>query len=143
MMHKRSTKTDAIRATLIAPCGMNCRLCIAYAREKQPCPGCRGDDSVKSKTRVTCRIKSCEKMLQRRVKYCFNCDSFPCARLKHLDKRYRAKYGMSMIDNLQNMRNLGIRQFIRDEKSKWTCPECWGIICVHSPHCLSCEHRWR
>ena len=26
---------------------MNCRLCRAYGREKNACPGCRGDDSLK------------------------------------------------------------------------------------------------
>jgi hypothetical protein len=26
---------------LIAPCGMNCGVCMAYLREKNKCPGCR------------------------------------------------------------------------------------------------------
>ncbi len=77
------------------------------------------------------------------VEYCFSCDSFPCARLNHLDKRYRARYGMSMIENLENMRRLGIRHFIRNEKERWNCPECGEIICVHQPQCLSCEYKWR
>jgi len=25
---------------LIAPCGMNCRLCMAYQRDKKQCKGC-------------------------------------------------------------------------------------------------------
>jgi hypothetical protein len=143
MMPERSKKTNAIRTTLIASCGMNCGLCSAYGRDKKACPGCRGDDSVKSKTRITCRIKNCEKIVQGRVNYCFGCDSFPCDRLNHLDKRYRTKYGMSMIDNLVNIKKVGIRQFIRNEKERWTCPECGEIICVHRPQCLSCEHKWR
>lgn len=143
MLPKGSTKTNAIRTTLIAPCGMNCRLCRAYTRDKKACPGCRGDDSVKAKACVTCRIKNCEKMVQGRVRYCFRCDSFPCARLKHLDKRYRAKYGMSMIDNLENIRELGIRHFLKNEKERWTCPECGELLCVHKPQCLSCGHQWR
>ena len=139
----RSTKTEAIRTALIAPCGMNCRLCCAYAREKKPCPGCRGDDSTKPKTRVTCRIKNCEKILEGNIKYCFSCDSFPCARLNHLDERYRTRYGMSMIDNLELISETGIRYFIRDEKEKWSCSECGRLICVHKPQCLYCGHKWR
>jgi hypothetical protein len=143
MTPRRSTKSNAIRTTLIAPCGMNCRLCRAYSRDKKACPGCRGDDRGKSKACVNCRIKNCEKIVQGRARYCFGCDSFPCHRLNHLDKRYRAKYGMSMIDNLVSIRECGIRHFIRNEKERWTCPECGEIICVHKPQCLSCGHKWR
>ena len=143
MTPDRSTKTNTIRTTLIAPCGMNCRLCLAYMREKKACPGCRGDDSVKSKTCVTCRIKNCEKIVQGRVRYCFSCDSFPCARLNHLDKRYRTKYGMSMIENLEHIRKFGIKHFVQMEREKWACPECGEIPCVHKPQCLSCQHKWR
>jgi hypothetical protein len=78
-----------------------------------------------------------------RVRYCFRCDSFPCDKLNHLDKRYRTNYGMSMIDNLVNIRKFGIRQFMRSEKERWTCPECGELLCVHKPQCLSCGHTWR
>jgi hypothetical protein len=94
----KTTKTTTISTKLIAPCGMNCCLCIAFTRETEPCPDCRGDDSAKSKTHVLCLIKNCEKISNSKVKYCYSCDSFPCSRLKDLDKRYRTKYGMSMID---------------------------------------------
>lgn len=143
MTSKSPTKTTAISAKLIAPCGMNCRLCSAYTRDKKPCPGCRGDDSLKSKSCVVCRIKNCEKMVDAKVKYCFGCDSFPCVRLNHLDKRYRTKYGMSMIGNLESIRDLGIRHFIRAEKERWRCPKCGEIFCVHKPQCLYCQHTWR
>jgi hypothetical protein len=143
MTSKKSTKRYSTSTTLIAPCGMNCRLCRAYVRDKKACPGCRGDDSLKSKSCVMCRIKNCEQIAKGAVKYCFSCESFPCSKLQHLDKRYRANYGMSMTDNLENIRSFGIRHFIESEKEKWTCPECGGIICVHKPQCLSCGHKWR
>lgn len=140
---KRSTKTKAIPTSLIAPCGMNCRLCRAYMRDKNACPGCRGDDSHKPKFCVECRMKNCENLVKRTAKYCFTCAGYPCARLKHLDKRYRTKYGMSMIDNLEMIRNSGIRHFVGNEKERWTCPGCGEIICVHKPQCLSCGYKWR
>ena len=141
-MTQRPSKTNTIPTPLIAPCGMNCRLCSGYTRDKQPCPGCRGDDNLKPKYCVTCRIKNCEKILNTKANYCC-CDRFPCARLKQLDKRYRTRYGMSMISNLGNIRKFGIRHFIRDEKERWTCPECGELICVHKPQCLYCDHKWR
>ena len=142
MAQNRSKKTTAISTKLIAPCGMNCCLCSSYTRDKKPCPGCRGDDSLKSKSCVACRIKNCEKMVDAKVKYCFYCDSFPCVRLNHLDKRYKTKYGMSMIANLENIREFGIRQFIRNEKERWRCPECGEMLCVHKAQCLYCQQAW-
>lgn len=142
MASKSSKKTTAISAKLIAPCGMNCRLCIAYTRDKKPCPGCFGNDSLKRKACILCRIKNCEKLVNSKVKYCFACDGFPCDRLKNLDKRYRFKYSMSMIDNLETIKKFGIMQFIRNEKEKWKCPECGKILCVHKSQCLYCQHTW-
>jgi hypothetical protein len=140
MITKRTTQTDVM---LIAPCGMNCRLCRTYSREKKPCPGCGGDDSVKTKVGVDCRIKNCEKIVNGKTEYCFACDSFPCGRLNHLDERYSTKYGMSMIDNLESIKKLGIRRFVREENKRWTCPECGNMICVHVPQCLYCGDKWR
>lgn len=142
-MPKKHTKTDAMLTSLIAPCGMNCRLCVAYMRDRNPCPGCRGDDSLKPKTRVECRIRNCEKVARARAKYCFECESFPCARLTHLDTRYRTRYGMSMIDNLKNITKFGVRNFVNSEREKWTCPACGGTICVHKENCISCGYKWR
>jgi hypothetical protein len=142
-MSERSTKTNTISPILIAPCGMNCSLCRAFVRDKKACPGCRGDDHFKSKSCLNCHIKTCEKIVSAEVKYCFSCDSFPCDKLLHLDKRYRTKYGMSMIDNLEEIRNSGIRHFIRTEKKRWICPKCGRLLCVHQPQCLYCQHMWR
>jgi hypothetical protein len=139
---RRTMMVDGIRAALIAPFGMNCRLCRVYTRENKAWPGCRGDDGVKAKTCATCRIKNCEKIVQGGATYCFSCYSFPCVRLKRLDKLYRARDGMSMVDNLENTRKFGIRHFIATEKVRRTCSECGEIICVHKPQCLSCEHKW-
>jgi hypothetical protein len=139
----RSTKQTAISMKLIAPCGMNCRLCSAFTRDKNPCPGCQSDDRLKSKSCVACQIKNCEKLVNAKVKYCFGCGSFPCARLKHLDKRYRTKYGMSMIGNLESIRDFGIRHFMRAEKEKWRCPKCGEMLCIHKLQCLYCQHTWR
>ena len=137
-MPKISQNNRDFNPSLIAPCGMNCRLCQAYMRDKNPCPGCRGDDKLKTKTRVECRIKNCGRLAESGVTYCFKCDSFPCEWLNHLDKRYRTKYRMSMIDNLEKIQKRGIINFIEREKERWACPECGEIFCVHKPHCLYC-----
>jgi hypothetical protein len=126
------------RNSLIAPCGMNCGICSAYLREKNKCPGCRMIVNDKSVSRLRCKIKTCDFFKAGTAKFCFQCDDFPCANLKHLDTRYRTKYNMSMIENLENIERIGIRKFVAHEKVRWACPTCDGIINVHKGICINC-----
>ena len=57
----------------------------------------RSEGSLKPKTRVICKITNCNHLTKGTIKYCSDCDKYPCKNLNHLDKRYRAKYGMSLI----------------------------------------------
>jgi|GEM_PF-177345 len=123
---------------LIAPCGMNCSICMAYLREKNKCPGCRLFNAEKPVTRARCKIKNCEIFKNGGAEFCFECEDFPCQRLKRLDKRYRTKYNMSMIENLENIKRGGIEKFLENENVRWTCSECGGTICVHKGYCYSC-----
>jgi len=128
--------------SLIAPCGMNCGLCMVYLRERNKCSGCRGLDDGKPITRVSCKIKTCEVFKNDTAEFCYECENFPCDKLKHLDKRYRNKYHMSMINNLESIKKFGLKKFLRDENKKWTCSECGGTICVHYGHCYSCGKEY-
>lgn len=124
-------------ALLIAPCGMNCCICAAYLRKRNMCPGCR-IEANKPVTRVICKIKICETLTENKLMFCFECEDFPCNNLKNLDKRYRTRHSMSMIENLENIKTLGTEEFLKNEKIKWTCTECGGTICVHKGNCYSC-----
>lgn len=130
--------TSSNRIKLIAPCGMNCGICMAYLRTKNHCSGCRGDDTGKPASCVKCIIKNCGAFHDGKAKYCFECGEFPCTRLKQLDKRYRTRYSMSMVENLENIKGNGIRKFIAGEQVRWSCPSCGGTICVHHKKCSVC-----
>lgn len=133
--------TDTIDIELIAPCGINCGICLAHLRMKNPCPGCRIYDPGKPKTRTQCRIKNCSLLSATDSGYCFSCNEYPCKRLRNLDNRYRAKYNMSMIENLDLMEQVGISEFARGERSRWRCPGCGGVICGNLGYCLVCEQK--
>jgi hypothetical protein len=137
-MKKSGPKKIKITSDLIAPCGTNCGLCLGYLREKNHCVGCNAKDKNKPPYCSRCKIKNCKYIKRSHIKYCYACENFTCARLKHLDKRYRTRYGMSMIENLDNIKKLGIRQFVKKESARWTCPACGGTICVHRWACLKC-----
>ena len=128
-----------LNAQLIAPCGMNCGICMAYLRDKNRCPGCRAADKDKPLSCVRCKILNCETIAKGKSRFCFDCEK-RCARLKQLDKRYRTKYGMSMIENLEFIKNNGIDAFIAQQEAKYKCPKCGGVICVHRKKCYDCNY---
>lgn len=132
---------------LIAPCGMNCGICVAFfgytlkgEKRKHHCSGCRSRNS-NSLSRARCAFikEQCDKLAAEQIEYCFECADFPCANLKTLDTRYRNKYGMSMIENLNYIKANGIKQFLKNERKRWKCPECGGTICVHNKTCYVCS----
>ena len=119
-----------MKINLIAPCGMNCGLCYAYQREKNKCSGCRCDFNLPNSCQ-RCSIKNCDFLKENKSTYCYDCEKFPCLRLKQLDKRYKTKYHMSMIDNLNQIKEKGINYFLIKEEKKWKCSNCGYIIYVH------------
>lgn len=133
-------RTEPTSAFLIAPCGLDCRLCRAYQRRRNPCPGCRAEDAAKPKTRVICRIKTCPKVAFDGIEFCFECGEFPCAHVLHLEKRYRAKYRTSPVENLVAIRERGMDEFIEGENREWACPGCGAMLCMHEEGCPRCGH---
>jgi len=126
------TGKSPFRTTLIAPCGMNCAICMTFLREKNRCGGCYAPDRLCS---INCTISSCDQV---RGRYNHSCGAFPCRRLKQLDKRYRTKYHMSMIENLDAIKRDGIRSFVRSERERWSCKACGGTIDIHHYRCSEC-----
>ena len=137
-MEANAIKSKLNNELIMAPCGMNCSVCMAYLRSRNKCTGCRGIDDNKPITRTKCRIKTCSHLKEEGIDFCYKCADYPCERLKHLDKRYSTKYNMSMIDNLEVIKKGGLGKFIRNENKKWTCSKCGGTICVHKGYCINC-----
>ena len=129
-------------AELIAPCGMNCGVCKAYLaythgvpRQKNKvthCAGClpRGKNCY--------IIRGCKKLTLHELKYCYECDVMPCEKLSHLDKRYRTRYGMSMVENLKTLKVKGMDEFLKEQKERHGCPNCSDVVSVHDNKCYKC-----
>jgi hypothetical protein len=131
---------------LVSPCGMNCGICRAYLARKYEisrqrgrvswCEGClpRGKN---------CYIKrGCKRLSKHEVQSCSECKTMPCDKLAHLDKRYRERYGMSMIENLKIIKEKGVDEFLSDQAEKYFCPNCsTGVLCVHDNKCFNCGYK--
>ena len=130
-----------MKAELIAPCGMNCKICIGFfgytmsgKKRKMKCVGCK--PSGKSCAHLK---KFCEKLTRNEVEYCYQCSDFPCEQLQKLDGKYRERFGMSMIDNLEYIRENGMEKFLQQQDERYRCSKCGGVICVHNGKCYYCS----
>lgn len=133
-----------MEAILVAPCGMNCGICASYLAQKYDlkkqginkgyCAGCRprGKNCALLK-------RSCELLVNAKVQFCYECADSPCKRLKGLDRRCCKNYHMSMIENLNFIKEQGMAKFLKKEAKKWRCPKCGGVISCHSGLCFKCE----
>lgn len=122
---------------------MNCGICSGYLAFKHDvkskgirmpyCIGCRPRDKMCAFLK-----KRCDLLLEGKVRYCYECADFPCERLRHLDKRYRSLFRMSMIENLEFIKKNGTSKLLEREELRWTCPKCGGVICCHNGVCFDC-----
>ncbi|MBE2201158.1 MAG: DUF3795 domain-containing protein [Anaerolinea sp.] len=135
-MTRTKIQDEAMPATMLAPCGMNCRVCYVHLKKKKPCLGCWGQDDSKPEHCRTCKIKTCA--LEQGIDFCFNCSTFPCAIIKRLDKSYRQRYQVSLIDNAMRLKTVGAKQYLKEERDKWTCADCGGIVSLHDRVCSEC-----
>jgi hypothetical protein len=141
-MNKKMNKIDNhYSEDLIAPCGMNCRICVGYfgytmagKKRKMRCVGC--NPSGKSCAFLK---KYCNKLTKKEVNYCYECSDFPCIHLEKIDNTYRERYDMSIIENLKFIRDKGLNDFLEQQEEKYRCPECGGVVCVHNNICYNCE----
>jgi hypothetical protein len=129
---------------LIAPCGMNCGICKAYLAYSRGVPKQRGKVIHCSgclPRHKNCFIKrGCKKLAKNVFRFCFECEAMPCKNLGRVDRRYRKRYDMSMVENLRELKERGIEEFLRIQREKYKCPECGDVVSVHDGKCYACGH---
>jgi hypothetical protein len=60
--------------------------------------------------------------------------------MKDLEERYSTKYRVSLLGNLERIKQEGLGAFLKSEEAKWLCPGCGGTVCVHTGDCLQCKN---
>jgi hypothetical protein len=129
---------------------MYCGLCssyLAYAHQIprkrgkfSHCAGCRPRDKQCSFIK-----KQCKKLLNGTIRYCFECPTYPCKNLAHIDERYRTNYRMSFIENLNLIKSRGENALLTALQDRFACPKCGDLKSVHSGKCFGCDDvkSWR
>ncbi|MBC5706417.1 DUF3795 domain-containing protein [Hungatella sp. L12] len=127
---------EAIGSQMFAPCGMNCMVCFTHCSTKKACGGCLGNDESKPGHCRTCLRKNCA--AERELSYCYECSDFPCRRIRDLDRSYRKRYGVSLIEQSLFVKENGMELFLRNERKRYTCTACGGVISLHDHQCSEC-----
>jgi len=132
-----------VENNLAAPCGIYCGACRQYLLKKkdileergykQGCDGCR----IRNK-KCTFFRKNCSKLWKREVEFCYECEEFPCDNYDRLQSIYLERYSVNMIGNLKRIKEIGVKNWLREQKELYTCPECGEEISIHDGECYDC-----
>ena len=117
-----NTANGKITPELIAPCGMNCGICKAYLSYSRGIPKEKGNVTHCSgcvPRNKLCFIKrGCRKLRQDKIRFCSECEEMPCRNVDRIDRRYRNRYGMSMVENLKEIKSTSLQSFIINQDTK-------------------------
>ena len=144
-----------VQEELLAPCGLYCGVCairIAAANDNQKfkeklapvygvkaddiqCEGCmsRDEDMVFVYCKV-CPIKTCVK--EKKLSGCHQCDEFPCKQVDEFSIPVGKKVIMRAIPQ---WRELGTEEWVRQEESRYTCPQCGNALFRGARRCNQCK----
>ncbi|MFX0058188.1 MAG: DUF3795 domain-containing protein [Candidatus Hodarchaeota archaeon] len=128
---------------LAAPCGIYCGACRQYLLWKKDllekrgyklgCKGCR----IRNKNCVFIR-KDCSHLKKKQLEFCYECESFPCSKLEKIDAIYQERYSVNLVENLERIKGIGVKNWLLEQKELYTCPNCGGEICIHDTECYDC-----
>jgi len=124
-------------------CGLYCGACTTYraykdknvalleklaATRKVPVERITCDGCLSSNYRLylshesrDCEFRRCAK--EHKVIWCFECAEFPCKRLNDFSRDGKAHH-TAVIDNLKEMKSLGVDEWLKVQEKRWLCPYC-------------------
>ena len=128
---------ESIDSKLFAPCGVNCISCERY---QNPCVGCLIGDDGKNKASLKCKIKVC--FDKKNFSYCGRCSEFPCPLIKKHSKKYIKRYDLNTLDSAKRIKTTGIGKMMTQDREKWICSNCDGVIHFQSKTCSECGAKF-
>jgi predicted RNA-binding Zn-ribbon protein involved in translation (DUF1610 family) len=48
---------------------------------------------------------------------------------------------MSMIENLKDLKEKSVKEFLEIQKEKYECPKCGDVISIHDGKCYTCVYE--
>lgn len=136
---------------LAAVCGLYCEACswfIAtaedperlkrlasqrnWSEDESRCFGCR------SEKRLTycrnCKMSACA--AERGIDFCSECEEYPCDELRAFQSE--KPHRIELWDNLQKIRSIGYKEWMKEIRTHYTCPICQTINSAYDLKCRKC-----
>lgn len=152
--------TEGTTEKLVAPCGLYCGACPMYLATQEnsqqrldsmmkqfsagkmqmklediQCDGCIGGGRVATFCRK-CGIRSCAES-KTDVTRCSDCAEFPCARITGFNNDGMTHHS-EVLENLRQLRQMGIGKWTRFEEDRWRCPQCKEKLSWYDKACQKC-----
>ncbi len=127
-----------------APCGIYCGACPSL-KIRKTCLGCGSEDrKQKRKSKWSCGIRRCC-FEDKNLNFCIDCADFPCKKIDKLKNSHTNKskfrYRHEIYDNLKNIKEYGIENWLKEQERKYKCPQCKGNLVWYEYKCESCDYE--
>ncbi|MBN2371233.1 MAG: DUF3795 domain-containing protein [Vicinamibacteria bacterium] len=133
---------------LAAVCGTYCGACPSYIakhsedeqiRISHPwgdCDGCLSGGMLAAHCQ-SCNIRLCAANKEN-VARCSNCEELPCHRITNLINTGGYPHRKEYLPNLEKIREMGVREWIKCEEERWRCPRCRLPMSWYDTNCARC-----
>ena len=154
-------ETDAAKKeNLVASCGLYCGACPWYlatqenneerlasiqkqfgglmklSREDLLCDGCLGGGRLASFCRK-CDIRD-SATAKTKTRRCSECAEFACSRITGFNNDGMLHHA-EVLENLRQLRTMGIKEWSKHEEDRWRCPKCQTTISWYEDECPKCR----
>lgn len=124
----------------LAPCGVFCGACPSF---NKTCLGCASESKEQTRTsKWSCKIRDCCYNIEEKS-FCIDCSQFPCK--KNRKKLYdthpgdaKFRYRHEIPEIFGKMKEMGIEDYLKYQKRRWSCPYCGGIVHFYHYKCSKC-----
>jgi hypothetical protein len=99
------------------------------------CDGCLGNGRLATFCRKEA-IRLCPAG-KSSVTRCSDCPDFPCSRITGFNNDGMLHHA-EVLDNLRQIRQMGIREWTTREEERWSCPQCRARIAWYDKACSNC-----
>ncbi|NLI98041.1 DUF3795 domain-containing protein [bacterium] len=134
-------------------CGLNCGACpvlganergdeewIKKAADEEPCTvndlrchGCKTD--VTAMFCTDCGMRLCAR--GKGLEFCSECGDFPCQTIANF-RNDEAPHHSAIFKNLRTILDKGVKGWLAEEETRWSCPECGTRFYWYSGKCSHC-----
>jgi uncharacterized protein DUF3795 len=153
-MKKERIHTAKSDKRLAAVCGLYCEACTLYiattedpqrlklladrfgiSEEDIKCYGCRS--AKRGPYCAVCKMYTCA--AEKGIEFCSGCDDYPCGILQKFQSE--APHRIELWDSLDNIRDGGYKNWLREMKVRYSCSECGAINSAYDMKCRNCGNE--